>query len=230
MECVSGHEACFCGPLAGTLAHDWACFQPPESNLGPKSPPWGLLELLETVPLLLAPVKWDLRILGFEPGTISYVLRPLDRPQPFGGWGAAGCGWQLFAGNLLCLQLAASCRCCKICHKTLPAQLAGDKAAPHACLQVVGAIMRTLWKVTFGNTEFTDDLVKQNGIPEIIAAMKKYPANEDIAEYGNVLLYNISLTPKYCAMVAKEDGLASLLATMRGFTGVSCIFFVLRQF
>jgi hypothetical protein len=90
--------------------------------------------------------------------------------------------------------------------------------------QVVGAIMRTLWKVTFGNTEFTDDLVKQNGIPEIIAAMKKYPANEDIAEYGNVLLYNISLTPKYCAMVAKEDGLASLLATMRGFTGSEVVY------
>mmetsp|Transcript_32261 Transcript_32261/g.57882 ORF Transcript_32261/g.57882 Transcript_32261/m.57882 type:complete len:513 (-) Transcript_32261:791-2329(-) len=89
---------------------------------------------------------------------------------------------------------------------------------------VVAAILKTLWRITFGKQEYTDEVVKRNGTPEIMAAMKKYSGNEDIAEYGNVLLYNISLNPEYRTIVTFEGGLQSLLATMRGFTSSQTVY------
>lgn len=104
--------------------------------------------------------------------------------------------------------------------KTLVENLVRFKNEEH----VVAAIFKTLWRVTFGEQQYTDEVVKRNGTPEIMSAMKKYSSNEDIAEYGNVLLYNISLNPDYKVIVQHEGGLGSLLATMRGFTGSEVVY------
>eukprot|EP01012_Entosiphon_sulcatum_P063908 TRINITY_DN9217_c0_g2_i3.p1 TRINITY_DN9217_c0_g2~~TRINITY_DN9217_c0_g2_i3.p1 ORF type:complete len:305 (+),score=65.29 TRINITY_DN9217_c0_g2_i3:698-1612(+) len=58
---------------------------------------------------------------------------------------------------------------------------------------LVKAGLRALWNVSFGDEDNTQEIISNEGVPLVVSLMEKFHRSEDVSEYGNVLLYNVTL-------------------------------------
>eukprot|EP00998_Keelungia_sp_KM082_P010948 NODE_716_length_1688_cov_80.510570_g706_i0.p1 GENE.NODE_716_length_1688_cov_80.510570_g706_i0~~NODE_716_length_1688_cov_80.510570_g706_i0.p1 ORF type:complete len:300 (-),score=90.65 NODE_716_length_1688_cov_80.510570_g706_i0:53-952(-) len=83
---------------------------------------------------------------------------------------------------------------------------------------LVQAGLRALWNISFGNDDNTQEIIEQEGLELIIQLMQKFSNCEDVCEYSNVLLYNMSLSAAHVARFPVRECVQGILSGMRKFS------------
>lgn len=82
--------------------------------------------------------------------------------------------------------------------------------------------LRALWNVSIGEEKILDDIVQNNGVQTLLAAMEAFPANEEIMQFGAVLLHNIATaqcSPSFTGELGQRS-LRVVLASVKRYTEV----------
>ena len=60
--------------------------------------------------------------------------------------------------------------------------------------ELVTMALRSLWNISFTEEDNRQDIVAVNGVEAVLEIMEMYPSNEEIQQFGLVLLFNLTLT------------------------------------